>query len=699
METNFEEHEGFLDDDEADILFENCEQLISEYVQNNILSNNTKLFSILALLNAYVPDSYLCMEECQRILGPPDPIDGGPPFEERMAPFINLLSPSPEQVCLIHQVIAKRSVELLAGLGMSRSVMVMKCMECLCRGINSESCVIQFIKDLLTKREMGENWKEKFSRLITDILVEEHFYQAVQVLSLASFKFRQMHIFPQTVARLCYVGRYPPDYKKAEQWAKKAIRRAQNNSYVADTLGQLYKNLLRKTRQQRNFVEMARKAFRAFKDVEEKAENEEGPEMNEIAGTVNISSFFNNRGLFGFIQVAKTVTDKLGKTGATTYFPHLGEEVKKKFEFFEWYLCYSKPDMTTVEPDYFWKDVALCYECYTERTAADSTSFAGLLDCLNHSLFTSKEKRAGFNETEKTKSTLETVRDLLKAAYEENADDVKMAERYILSNIILNNKMPNSPQHSLVRELQTIIHCFLHSEVSHQSPEFYLLLLLLFWPEEQLQVQQKDEEELKQETSEDDELQDRTWDDEDVDENNDTERESAEVSPDHTFDPDPQQYVTFMEGAFERRGYAKYFRGRYLLPLFFLGKDSGLSRWIHKSRLDAIVERKVDAELVNVQNKTQKKKKRINDLWFSGKVWHVPEIKDILFPVSVEPCKPSATDKDEEMFVCAGGKKIKARTASEADGPSQSPMLFYLAFNIRGPVIFKVGASGEDSDC
>ncbi|XP_071316041.1 sterile alpha motif domain-containing protein 9-like [Trachinotus anak] len=667
---------------------------ISHYVNNHPNSTNTQLFSVLALLSAYVPGSYLLKSQCQQILGPPDPIHGGPPFEERMEPFtcfINKVNLSCGHICLIHQMSAQRAVELLADVGISRSAMVGNLFS-LC-GHQAQPDIIQFIKDLLTKREMGENGKEKFSRLIEHILKHENFYQALRVLRTASYRFKHNPVFPQTVSRLNYIAKRTPNYERAEEWANKAIERAPDNSYVADTLGQIYKNrLMREAKTLHCTLNMTEEALGAFKEVEEKAEREEGPEMADTAGTVSTSKSFNNRGLFGFIQVAKIVSEKLYAQPRRRFIQTKQREVKAKFDFFEWYLTYSKPDMTTSEPSYFWKDVALCYKYYTTKTAAESTSFPGLLDCLNHGLFTSKGRRAGFEENEKTVSDLEAIHDDLKTTYEKNVDDVKVAERYILSNIILSNRMPDSSHLTPVRELQTIIHGFLGTDERHRSPEFCLLVLLLFWPEEQPQVvQEEDDEEVDQQATECNTSEDKTWEDEDSNEEQETRGEPAQVPLDHMVNPDLQQYVTFMEEAYERAKYAKYLRGRYLLPLFFLGKGSGLSKWIHKSRLDAIVERKVDTELADEQDERSKKKVRqINDMWINGEVWQVPEIQDILLPVRVEPCHSSMTSQEheeQEVFVCVGEKKIKASTAVKLD----TSEFFYLGFTIRGPVLFKGG--------
>ncbi|XP_053272069.1 sterile alpha motif domain-containing protein 9 [Pleuronectes platessa] len=631
------------------------------YMRENPTSTNTELFCMLALLKAYVPESYLLMSDCQRILGPPDPIHGGPPFEQRMEPFTNFIrksSPNPGHVhvCMINKESAQKAVEVMVDSGIPRSSTVEKIVS------QAEPHVLQVIKDLLTKRV--EKRKEKFSRLVEDILKHESFNEALSLLESASIKFRENAAFPQVVSRLYYIAQEPSDYVIAEEWANEAINRAPDISYIADTLGQVYKNrLLRLGEGPGEIMRMADEAFTAFEDVERIADNEEPLQM-DTEGT------FNNRGLFGFLQVAKIAFEKLrDQTHKDFLIQNRIMEVEAKFEFFEWYLTYSKPDETTLEPDYFWKDVALCYKHYTTEAAADSTSFPGLLDCLNQGLFRSRGKRAGFREEKKSGLDLETIQRELKKDYEENVDDVQVAERYILSNIILSNRMPDSPQLASVEELQTIILRFLATERSHRSPEFYLLVLLLWlFPEEQPPVLQDEDDEEGEQVP--------------------TDGQPGQLPLDLGFDPDLRQYVTFMEEAYERSGYAKYLRSRYLLPLFFLGKGSGLSKWIHKSQLDAIVEQTVNAELAGENNPTDlEKTRRVKNMWRNGDVWQLPEIQNILRPVTVH---------DNKVDVCAGGWKEKVSTEVEPKDPTLSTI--YLGFNIKGPVLFKVGVPHVNND-
>ncbi len=81
------------------------------------------------------------------------------------------------------------------------------------------------------------------------------------------------------------------------------------------------------------------------------------------------------------------------------------------------------------------------------------------------------------------------------------------------------------------------------TEAQDRSPEFYLLMLLLFWPDE--------------------------------------------AQPAITNPPDLEKCVQYMSQSYERK-YQKYLRSRYLVPLFFLGNGNGLQRLVHSSKLDEI---------------------------------------------------------------------------------------------------------------
>ncbi|XP_076018743.1 sterile alpha motif domain-containing protein 9-like [Genypterus blacodes] len=630
--------------------FEDIAAEVSQYVARNQRATNTRLFSFLALLNKYIPRSYLMMHECRQILGPPDPIYGGPPFEERMEPFTRLIFTTglvgPDQ--LVHMNFAHEAVDLLANCKISRSTIMKNLMD-FHSGYQDESHTMQVIKHLLTNREIKGTWKCKFSSLIED-MKNENIYNAVSVLEAASDTFPQFPNFPQTLSRLHYLNG-ETDYGKAEKWAKIAIKRAPYNSYVADTLGQVHKHRLLKSWNREAVLKVAEMAFRAFKDVEQKAMREEGQEMMDTPAASNSKSF-NNRGHFGFIQVAKIVFEKLNRIRN----PHLltnlriKQEVKDKFDFFEWYLTYSMPDRNSLEPPYFWKDVAVCYEYYTTNTAAKSTSFAGLLDKLR----SWKGSYAELQSPEITQSDLEKIQEDLGRTYKGDSTDVEKAEKYILSNITLSNKIPNAPQLVSVRKLRTILLKFLMIDARHQSPEFYLLVMLLFWPENQ--QQDGEEEYVAQQTSDD----------------NGSEPIELPI--------DLPQHVTLMKTAFDSK-YDKFLRGRYLLPLFLLGKGCGLNKWVHKSRLDQILE---ESPLTKA-SEPRWVREEVIEMWSSGKVWKNSHIRAILLPVRVLQSQPLEEDKPDEVLVWIGGNQMIV-TRDQPD--AQVPKFVYLGFTIEGPVAF-----------
>lgn len=649
---------------------------IEQFIQSNQTSTNTKLFSYLALLNAYVPDSYLVMSECQQILGPPGPIHRGSPFEERMGPFRTLISRrgnDADKVCLVNNEVAKHALTILQRFRISKFGTAESLINSLC-GDETQPQTTEFIKYLLTKR-VNKPMKSQFSKFIDEIGVD----QAEKILKTATEKF-SLPLYPQTLSRLLYRN---SRYKDAVIYAEEAIRRAPNSSFMADTLGQVYKNWLLRGAPAVNETRMiARNALNAFRDVEEKAEREEGLEITDS------DYLFSNRGLFGFMQVAKIIHEKL--PNLKTQLVHV-QEIEEKFNFFEWYLTYSRLNMSTYEPDYFWQSVVQCYKYYTDNTASESTTFPGLLECLNHELFQSRGQRA---QLKPKIPDLEAVQTELKLKYEGQTDDIKAAERYILSNILLCNQTPDSPQLAPLEELRQITTTFMRETLEARNPQFYLLVLLLFWPENQSHSDLEEDNSENEVSSQDSGSQRRNEHqsyDEEV-----TDGESEEVSL--------QNEVANMEKSFERVRYAKYLRGRYLLPLFFLGKGVGLRRWIHKSKLDAIVEDKVNTEIPNVGTEDQtvkineQKLKRISEIWSTGEVWHIPAIKNILEPVNVEPSASSSTtqEQDELVWVQAGRERIKARTEEQPDASDQSPICYYLGFNIQGPVVFKVHHKSEN---
>ncbi|XP_042257990.1 sterile alpha motif domain-containing protein 9-like [Thunnus maccoyii] len=377
----------------------------------------TQLATFLSLLNAYVPGSYLLESQCLEFLKHEDSIHGHLSLEDRMEPFSHLIITfqhdvrSGKKVCMAHPMIAQCCTELMGEADVTRSDTARSFLNSLCRD-EIPPRLLSFVKDMLTKREMKveENPKkringneikedrERFSRLILDIQRKESEVQSASVLKMASMIFLQNPFFPQALARFYYIEL--KDYNQAERWAKEAKERDPKNSFVADTLGQVYKNHLKNkdfSAKPRESLKLAKKAIQAFKDEDQLAENEHGADMKED-GNTKVSHIFNIRGQFGYLQVCNIVYDQLvtqnetwkkvltknvsmgsvlGSLGDNKLYRFNGlisslrDEVEKKCNFLNAYLTFSKPGIQKDDPSYIQKDVSSCYCKYTEHPLPD----------------------------------------------------------------------------------------------------------------------------------------------------------------------------------------------------------------------------------------------------------------------------------------------------------------------------------------
>lgn len=623
---------------------------ITQYLKQNKSARNTKLFAFIALISSYVPGSYLSQSVCESFHNhlPGNDLS----FEEIIQPFSHLLITFPKQggkekcVRMAHPLLAHQCVELLAYAGVKRSIAALDFLQYLCRRQIKPS-LLQFFKELLTKRETTSEGQEKFSRLILDIEVNEGIPDCVNVLKTASETFKHDPFFPQSLARFYYARMY--DFVRAEHWAVKAKERVPTNSFIADTLGQVHKNHLNRNVKKmgaRDILFLAEKAINAFKQEEELAEKEVKNMLDE-----NSTKVFNNRGLFGYLQVAKNVYDSLTnlnlkwKKILTHEIPSeqlhavfedrkllkykslitsLKNEVQKKMHrFFESYLTYSDPINSEDEPPYFRAEIMDCYVKYTSSSSQKhvrplqilnekmASTFPGLLSILNQ-----KTKQPNLGE----------ITELWKKVHQEKPADVKSACNYILANIIQSNGAEGRSEVTSLTELRSILQIFLNTEMEKScSPEFYLLVLLLFWPDE---TQGLDIVNLN-------------------------------------------VYIAPMKEAFETK-YKKYLQSRDLVPLFYLGRGAGLKRFIHKSKVDHIRER--------LKTRSPCKEDGQRD---GGDILKVKAIQDLLICVQ-------GVARGYKTFACVNDQEIEVCPHKLASVWKDGLISFYLGFNISGPMAFDI---------
>nr|XP_017212657.2 sterile alpha motif domain-containing protein 9 [Danio rerio]XP_021333748.1 sterile alpha motif domain-containing protein 9 [Danio rerio] len=613
---------------------------LENYVKHNKASPNTKLFSFLALLNSYIPGSCLLERLCLEFFASQGS-HAGDTITHIMTPFMDLLVIYSAEHCedkcvrIAHPMIADACIHKLFTLSIPRGEITHNFLYFIVKALKKHADFLHICKDILITRQKGDQEHDKFSKLILDIMEEDLYTNSANCISVLEFASNLYHkdaFYPQALARFYYIKF--ADYTRAERFAKNAILRDPNNSFMRDTLGQVYKNRLRKTvkdkmspNYSRRVLENAVSAVKAFKEETKTAEEEQKSDVRDS----NAPSTFNIRGIFGFIQVLKILFDALthhssewadflrGKTSITSlgtsfrdqklkryndFLSSLKEEIKEKFHVFQYYLTYSKPSIDREEPPYFYRDVEDCFKKYViqQEKAAQSKlrmleikkadTFPGLLNLLDQ-------------DTAVTE--LEEILSLI------NVNDSQI---YILANIILCNKSPTSQSLESKRELQYMMWRDWQQERKGRSPEFYLLVLLLFWPGD--------------------------------------DQQSTPNSPNLA------ECVIYMHQAFERT-YRLHLRSRYLVPLFFLGKGDHLQRVVHRSnieqnQMDALTKGDEKAEIQDLQR-------------VQGEV------------------------RDHKVFALRGTVQIEVTPHHPASVRGQSLVSFYLGFNIRGPVAYNIRPS------
>ncbi|KAK9972725.1 hypothetical protein ABG768_026012 [Culter alburnus] len=491
---------------------EDAEKVITEEMVNHIgkdkKSSSTRLLSFLDLINSYVPSSHLSEPLCKTFI---EQTNERKPSVE-MKPFMDLIVifSDGEQNCirLKHPMIADMCLKRFTENKLTRSDIALDFLKSMVKG--NESNYKQICKRMLHKRPEKEKIEnEKFSRLILDIIREGKINKCISLLKRASNLFSTDPVYPQALARLYYIEE--SEYRKAENWAEE---------FTKTTCGVKLKD---KKKDINTRLAIAQSAIDAFKREEKAAEDE-----------LDDNARFNNRGHFGFLQVCKEISDLRPLISPNNplqqkyhdFINGFRAEVESKYDFFECYLTFSRLSNKKDDPDYFRGNIENCYKRYftqgdqnEEKTLNEKKmkSFGGLLHFL--------------------KSDINVLKQICSAIEKPQSKNETQTILYIFATIILSQSDEPSEKS---QELQDMLQKLWSTEAQGRSPEFYLLILLLFWSHEAKQ-----------------------------------EKENP---------PNLENCVQNMSQSYEGK-YQKYLCGRHLVPLFFYGKGEGLQILVH-SKLD-----------------------------------------------------------------------------------------------------------------
>lgn len=386
----------------------------NEYIENvvrnilkgqNVTTKEAKLFAFLALLNTFVPDTTISLSQCEHFLGISNKkaFWGTEKFEDKMGTYSTILIKSEVIECgsyygvrIIHHLIATLSLkELKRSYNLSKSKIVMDMLtENLFydTGIG-KSKFFQDVQTLLLTRQRNEhegetgNW---FSPFIEALHKDEGNDAVKAVLCEATRRFNPNAFICQALARHFYLKE--KDFENALYWAKQARKIEPDNSYISDTLGQVYKSKIRwwiednmkngiiSVKELTELLDLAEHASVAFKLSQQQTEDREYEreerlyqkskrryDTYNIAGyqgeievglfTIQILQlipFFNNknelckRDMVNFISGNCDIPGDINefKSALKNFIPYLTNlksSLKKSFDFFDDYFVLLKP--------------------------------------------------------------------------------------------------------------------------------------------------------------------------------------------------------------------------------------------------------------------------------------------------------------------------------------------------------------------
>ncbi|KAM5125651.1 sterile alpha motif domain-containing protein 9-like [Mantella aurantiaca] len=399
-----------------------------------------------------------------------------------------------------------------------------------------------FVRDLLFRRRKisrGDSVDSYFSPLIEHVCDDEKKQeQAVKLLEAAYERFDKDPFLAQQLARLHY--KYEK-FEEAKYWAETAKSHLPKDSFILDTEGQVYKRWFTFLLDKRNnadpqnsetldkvadYLEYAMKALQCFRAAQ-KAAKEEVDTMN-------------NAGYFGEVEVGCRLLHLLStleifpqnKNGEsyeliqyllTEYIP---EPIKKSWSKFHSHLkglyinIYNALDWISEELNYFQSDkmnegeknsevkereervytprkwlmrkIEVFAKCFSYHLSPSGTNTDNAIHKLNQKM---NIYRLGGGSTtailsllsdykdDRSKGKLSVIVDLYKKCLEHGIlDDVDLIN-YIMSHVALGCVDPGSPKLLPFQDLRQLSKKYQTQRKSF-PPSAYLLLLLLYWPDE-----------------------------------------------------------------------------------------------------------------------------------------------------------------------------------------------------------------------
>ncbi|GAB1290522.1 Sterile alpha motif domain-containing protein 9-like [Apodemus speciosus] len=678
-------------------------------------SKKAQLISYLALLNSYVTDSTISVSQCEIFLGITYTIKHGKSetyttkhgkpetIEDNMGTYSTLLIRTEvldygryAGIRIIHPLIATHCLEELEmSYRMDKCQIALNMLE---ESIFYDSGIGRDkfkhdVQTLLLTRQRKEHGAES-DTLFSPFIEELQNEQTEKVLIAGSDRFPQNAFICQALARHFYLKE--KNFSTALVWANLAKRKASKNSYISDTLGQVYKSEIRQWLGKNNkcisvadlthFLEVAEKASKAFKDSQEQTDSKDyetdawSPRKSQRRYDT-----YNTAGFFGEIEVGLDIIQVLQLTPLfhkenemskesmaqflsgkatipadskdeycvvlnkfTSLLQNLQSDLKRCFDFFLDYMGLLKPRSTPKELTELLlsKKVSRCFKKYAELFChLDTNSLQGKEDLLL------QEENCRRRIKALRADTFSGLLEYLNPNHKEANNMEKIVENYtLLLKHILNKQLPKA----LTKETQNFILANIILNCLKPSSKYILPFSTL-----------------KQKLREVLQIVGLThpypdpyflacllfW------------PENKELDQDSTL---IEKYVSSLNRSF-RRQYKNMCRSRQPSTLFYLGRKKGLNGLVHKAEIERYFSEVQDS----------------NSFWQSGVVWEKGEVKGLLRLLDGQA--------EGKLISLEYGTeaKIKIPVTSVYSGPLRSGrnierVSFYLGFSIEGPLAYGI---------
>ncbi|XP_005388082.1 PREDICTED: sterile alpha motif domain-containing protein 9 [Chinchilla lanigera] len=711
-----EQHKNFEDFYSFMIMKTNFNKEYIEKVVRNILkgqnksTKEAKLFSFLALLNSYVPGTTISLSQCENYLGIANKkaFWGTEKLEDKMGTYSTILIKTEVVECgiycgvrIIHPLIAVLSLEELKksyDLDKSQIMLDMLTENTFYDTGLGRSKFFQDMQTLLLTRQRNEHEGETgslFSPFIEALHKDEGNEAVNGVLCQGIERFKPNAFICQALARHYYIRE--KDFSNALHWAKEAKTIEPDNSYISDTLGQVYKSKIRwwleDTERNKgisvydltNLLDLAEHASDAFKESQRQSEDREyeakerlGQKSKRRYDTYNISGYqgeievglytiqilqlipffdkqneLSRRAMINFISGSSDIPGDLDefKSALKNFIPYLTTLqscLKNAFDFFDDYFVLLKPRNNIKQNE----------EAKTRRKVAGH--FKKYMDIFGPSEESPKrDLELKFSvplQVERNRKSLEALK----------ADKFSGLLEYLIKG-----------QEDVVSSMEYIVntYTFLFEQCTvrmqlKEKQNFVLASIILscIKPTSKLV---KPIKKLK------DQLRDILH----------------QVGPSYRFSepyflasllfwPENQQldqdskqmekYAQSLEKSFKGQ-YRHMHRTKQPIAYFFLGKGTNTNRLVHKGKIDQCFGKITD----------------INSLWQSGDVWKEKKVQKLLLRLQ-------GRSENNNLFIEYGiHEKITipitpAFLGQLRSGRSIEKVSFYLGFSIGGPLAYDI---------